>query len=674
MANRRLFLFVPNLRVPIFLLALSFLAYGVLLPKMGFYWDDWPWIWLQHVDGKAGMLAIDRAFRPLSGVMLWLFSLFAGQKPLLWQGINFLLRWLSGLTCYLALSEVFSHQKNKVVWVAVLFLLYPGYTHQFVAVNSSRHLLAYSWFFLSVWVMIQNARAAQFSWLRAMGALGLQSLGMLTTEYFYGLELLRPLLLWLALEHQAERKQRIQSAAIQSLPYTVVLIAVVGWRFAITRLPAYNNYSILLFDERSAAVSTNFVFLLQEWLRQIYVSLILGWAKGFEFPQPATFGTLKTGAYGLLVLSTALFVGFFLGKLRPLNESSKSKELILLGMITLAVGGLPFLAAGLPMGVNFPPSRLTLPMSFGAGLLLVGGVERIPSSQWIKISLIALLSGLAVGAHFQNAVAFQRDWSYQRAFFEQLRWRVPQIKPGTLLLSNIISETHSSDNSLTAALNWLYFDTVQGEDLPLLFFYVETRQASYFPNPVSGVEVERQYGRFRFRGHTDRTLVLFFEPPACLRLLDPNLDRFNPTLSEEIRQVAHLSNWEQVEEMPHRAIGDFPLALNDAAESWCYFYQKAEWARQKGKWEEVVAWGEKGRASGDSPNRADERIPLIQGYAMLGNWSRAIELTHETLRINPRLNRILCQLWREIEQNTAPSESQQSALRTVYQTLKCENN
>lgn len=326
------------------------------------------------------------------------------------------------------------------------------------------------------------------------------------------------------------------------------------------------------------------------------------------------------------------------------------------------------------MGVNFPASRLTLPMALGSSLLWVGLIERIPIPRWGKICLVAGLSALAVGAHFQNAIAFQRDGAYQRAFFEQLRWRAPQIKPATLILSNIIGETHSSDNSLTAALNLLYFDTLQGEDLPLLFFYVETRQATYFPNPVTGLSIQREYGRFRFSGNTAQSIVLFFEPPACLRLIDPNLDRFNPTVSKDIRQVAHLSNPEQIQEAEPKGQTDFPLPLAASADSWCYFYQRAELARQQGRWEEVVAWGEKGFASGDSPNRADERIPLIQGYALTGNWSRAVELTRQAKRINPSLSPLLCQLWQEIRQKTPSSEAQREAIQEVYQLLNCGEN
>ncbi len=660
-----------RLKLPVFLLLLSVVAYGILLPKMGFYWDDWPWVWLQHVDGKAGMLAIDRDFRPLSGVTLWLFSLIAGERPLTWQIINLLLRWMSSITCYLALTEVFPRHKEKGVWIATLFLLYPGYTHQFVAVNSSRHLLPFSWFFLSLWMMMCHTRRVGSSRINAILAVTLQVLGMLTSEYYYGLEIARPFFLWFALEGLPDNRERLRRTVIHYLPYGAAFSAIVIWRYAITSLPGYSNYSIAWFEEGVLTVPSTLMVALQEWLRQIFVGLVLGWGRSFELPQPDTFGLMKTVFYGLLICLTVCLVGFLLIKWEQENPAQRTNGMIFLGLVTLMFGGLPFLLAGLKMDVTFPASRLTLPMALGSSLLLIGLIDWLPLRRSAKILLVAILSGLAVGSHFQNAAAFQRDWTYQKAFLEQFHWRVPHLKPGTFILSNIVAETHSSDNSLTAALNWLYFDRPEGSELPLLFFYIETRQEAYFPQPLAGIGVERQYGRFTFRGNTNQAVVVFFEPPACFRLIDPELDRLNPIVSKDVRQVAHLSNLDRVEATSVTHEKGFPIPLQQSDESWCYFYQRAELARQLGRWDEVIVWGQKGFRSDDSPNRADERMPFIAGYAMSGNWVKALELTREVRKINPTLSAVLCQLWKQIEQKSAPDADQQQVLHAIRQELSC---
>ena len=77
--------------LPLALLFVGILAYGIHIAWMGFYWDDWPWVWFSNVMGSSGMLKIDIEHRPISGVVLWLGSMLAGENPLGWQIYNFTL-------------------------------------------------------------------------------------------------------------------------------------------------------------------------------------------------------------------------------------------------------------------------------------------------------------------------------------------------------------------------------------------------------------------------------------------------------------------------------------------------------------------------------------------------------------------------------------------------------
>jgi len=81
--------------LPPALLLLCVLAYGLLIPFWGFYWDDWPWIWLKHLEGGAGLLSIDRLFRPLAGEILWSAGLIAGRSPVAWQILSLVARFLA---------------------------------------------------------------------------------------------------------------------------------------------------------------------------------------------------------------------------------------------------------------------------------------------------------------------------------------------------------------------------------------------------------------------------------------------------------------------------------------------------------------------------------------------------------------------------------------------------
>ncbi|RCK73885.1 MAG: hypothetical protein ANABAC_2959 [Anaerolineae bacterium] len=461
--------------VPLFLLAVTLLAYGILLPQMGFYWDDWPWIWLQHLDGKQGMLQIDRAFRPLSGVILFLISLFAGEQPFLWQLTNLLLRWFSSFTCFLVLKALFPRQMFTALGGALLFLLFPAYQHQFVAVNSSRHLLPFSFYFLSLFFMIQAVQREKRAWFFHGLALAFQLGEMLATEYYYSLECVRPFVVYTVLKQRLGGREAVTQTIKQGLPYFGLLVGLVAWRFATTRRPDYTNYALLWQEDSDPLSATNGMLLLRLWGEQLKVGMISAWTKLFEFPHPATFGARKTALYSFLGIAGGTGIYFYLNKTLPKDLAFPGKAGLLLGIWSLVLAGLPFLAAGLRVDISFPANRLTLPQAFGASLLLISLIELLLPKISLQVLMLSGICALAIGSHFQNATDFQRDWAYQRAFFQQLSWRVPGIQPNTLILSNIVEQTHSSDNSLMVALNWFYFDRFAGEQLPLLFFYPSER-------------------------------------------------------------------------------------------------------------------------------------------------------------------------------------------------------
>jgi hypothetical protein len=50
----------------------------------------------------------------------------------------------------------------------------------------------------------------------------------------------------------------------------------------------------------------------------------------------------------------------------------------------------------------------------------------------------------------------------------------------------------------------------------------------------------------------------------------------------------------------------------------------------------------------DYPNDPLERFPFIEGYAHVGKWDRAYELTEQSLSVSPTMAPLLCKLWQKI--------------------------
>jgi hypothetical protein len=651
----------------LFLLCLA--AYGPFLPRLGFYWDDWPWVWLSHLKGPAGMLAIDRLHRPLAGELLWLGSLLAGTSALRWQVLNLLYRWLGAAALFWALRQVWPRQVERAAWAACLFLVYPGFKQQFVAVNSSRHLLPLALFFLSLGLMAWAARDRRRRRPLTVLGLALSLLTMLSTDYYFGLELIRPAVLWLALEQsEGGMRLRLKSTLRGWAPYLLLAGLVYTARYFYLR---NNLYPLGGPGVIAAASPEGLITLGMTIVRDALLASLEAWRAVLAVP--ISDGRRVLAYYALLAGGVAIAMAlYFLLLERRRPQPVLWRQLVGLGLCGLLLGSLPFLAAKLKMGLAFPADRTTLAMAFGASLLLTGLVDGLARRRTARVLLISALIGLGAGFHFRNGLDFYRDWIYQRDFFRQLAWRMPGIEPGTALLTVESRKLFSTDNSWTAPLNWLYAPESASGDLPLMMFYLDLRLKTKVPALDGGLPISTSYASRDFDGSTDDALVLYYDPPACLRLLHPDYDRRNPQLSRLLVQALELSDLSRVSTAPaasETALGE--LFGPQPEPGWCYYFEKADLARQQGDWRGVAEIGEQALLLADGPRHPAELAPFIQGYAHLGEWERAGALTLQALRQDAEMAPMLCALWGGIDQETETSPQKGEVLREIEAALGC---
>jgi hypothetical protein len=335
------------------------------------------------------------------------------------------------------------------------------------------------------------------------------------------------------------------------------------------------------------------------------------------------------------------------------------------GLAGLLLAGWPFWLTNLVLVLGIPSDRFTLPFIIGSCLLVAGLFEVIPAPRWSKAVLLSVLVGFAVGWQFQLANAYRQDWATQRTIFWQLTWRIPDLQPGTALLANELPLHFSSDNSLSAPLNWLYAPQNRSESLDTMLFYPARRLNNSLPGLEKGLPIKKDYLVAAFSGSTSQVVAIYFKPSVCLRVLDHVLDADNLLLPEPMRQVATLSDSRFILPAPPGSIAHLPETLTgpEPAHNWCYYFEKADWASQQGDWAQVVNLGDRAFTLTDHPNDPAEQIPFIEGYAHTGNWSRARELTHEARQITPHMDRVMCLLWQRIDRETPASPEKTAAVQ-----------
>jgi hypothetical protein len=317
----------------------------------------------------------------------------------------------------------------------------------------------------------------------------------------------------------------------------------------------------------------------------------------------------------------------------------------------------------------FPFDRFTIPMMFGASLLAAGAWSLLPRNV-VKHLALSLLLGLCVGFHFLTANQYRQEWERQAQFARQLAWRAPALTANTAFITaEIAALPHNTDNSLTALVNWMYADpNSQTRALKYGFFFAELRSTSGLSGLATGNVIYEGFDFVTYEGTADNVVLILYEPPSCLRVIDPQIYALHPQLPEELSELLEFSHPNLVLVEPSAASERLPFFDLSPRESWCYYFEKADLARQMGDWEEVARLGDLGFALEDSPNSPTERTPFIEGYARLGRNERALELTAEALEINPRMQRMLCALWTRIAGEGVDPQAVESAL----ELLRCE--
>jgi hypothetical protein len=153
----------------------------------------------------------------------------------------------------------------------------------------------------------------------------------------------------------------------------------------------------------------------------------------------------------------------------------------------------------------------------------------------------------------------------------------------------------------------------------------------------------------------------------CLWVLDNSyLD--NPVLSDLIKSAIPKSDLSLISnDPPARGYPPTDLFGREPAHTWCYYFEKADLARQMGDWTTAAALGDQARKLGYTPSRSasdspQEWLPFIEAYAHLGRWQDAARLTLSAYQQDNRYQHEFCQLWSSLSDSGEEGQAVKSDL------------
>ncbi|RPI86863.1 MAG: hypothetical protein EHM41_06950, partial [Chloroflexi bacterium] len=113
----------PSISLPFALLGLCLFSYGLLIPTLGFYWDDFPFAWIAEKMGADGLERYFSTNRPYWGLLFQVTTPILGSEPLRWQLFAILWRWLAACALGSMLYLVWPRTQKLAAWSSLFFVV-----------------------------------------------------------------------------------------------------------------------------------------------------------------------------------------------------------------------------------------------------------------------------------------------------------------------------------------------------------------------------------------------------------------------------------------------------------------------------------------------------------------------------------------------------------------------
>lgn len=630
------------------IIVLAAIAYLPRIHELSYFRDDWYYM----ADGLAGGPAVFREMfwidRPARGYLFeFLFQTF-GLNPLPYHITTFAWRVLSGLAALWLFRLIWPGNRRAALCAALLFVLFPGYVWWVSGIEYQPMILSALLQTVSIALSIQAIVAAR-GWARALlwsASIVTGWLYLLLVDYAIGMEVFRFLALYVAVrarDPMALQRKTIVRTLRTWLPASAIALAFLAWRF-------------LVFESHREATDVGLQLgrLLDEplrvglsWATRLIQSVSNEVALAWAVPLSRRFFGLGSGEAiaGLMLGLLAIGVLAARGSLRlrvseTAEDSAGSPQpvappeshpgrLASIGLVGVVMGVAPIVMAN--RYYEFDAfSHYGLPASLAAALVLAAVLDSISIAP-IRRALLAALVLCSVLTHYGVAAAASKEEDIIRRFWWQVAWRAPGISPGTTLLVSYPGIAYYGEDLdiVWAPANFLYgIEKTTAYPVAYRLSAVPVRE-----DALLSILVGLNFGPVTYRTH--RTFVDYgnilvvsqTQPNGCAHVMLGTPPRISSQESPGIALVAHRSNRNnniQTDVEPEMPL--FVVFGPEPKHDWCYFYQKAELALQRGDLQEVAELGSLAERTGLAPADSVEWMPFLQAYANLGDERRLADL------------------------------------------------
>lgn len=419
----------PSLLGLIFLCSL--ISYGLMLMNPGLYWDDWVWIFHSNQERIQSSRELGNFWGGYVGNALYALK----QSALVMRAMAFLTWLAAACACAGSLGQVLKLPRIDVLFVALLFALFPIANIRYI--NS---LTFYNIYIASFWLGTALTLSCLSSPTKAKKILAIClfffSFYLNSIILVYGL-----LVLYILYEDFKSYRLRLKETddfhsitdmglhiCGRRLDYLILPFIFVGLKKILSvQSTFYGNYNTI--------TTANAISGL-EYLPTFFPKLFLGITKQF----------LALGLPAQLVVFAVTVAGLIFGICRrPLKAKryrGPAAKTFLLGLCLCAMAIIPYLFVGkIPTMSDFYESRHYILTPPGLGLVAIGLINLVTRRSTncaavCKYGAIAFLIAIATTMNISFCLGLWNDNFRQQAIFKDIAENIPIYNSASTIVFN----------------------------------------------------------------------------------------------------------------------------------------------------------------------------------------------------------------------------------------------
>jgi hypothetical protein len=626
----------------ILLAIIGAVVYLPLAGKLGLFKDDWFLIYDAHSQGSSffhEIYAIDRPARAY--VMELAYELF-GDRILYYHLSAYLFRLLASWALYTSLELVWTGYRRQHFVAALFFLIYPGFLSQINPIDYQAQILSLCLAMLSLFGTLKSIRSnglfRRIGWVTVAIVTGIFYPALV--EYAIGLEVLRfGLIIQLSLQEKRMGLQELAGRVIRlGMPSLVAPVLFLIWRLFIFETERRSTDVSVQLGQLFSSPLTGLWWLVN-WGQDTLRVIVLAWAVPFH---NLAFGLRLKDTYigfgvGLLAVLFALYACVRLERNstdaadeRP--DSNWQIQTLWTGFVAAGFALLPVIMVN--RHADFGEyTRYALASAAGVAMFFAALVT-FASSTRLQLLTVATLTILASMTHYSNAVRGAIESEEMRNFWWQVAWRAPDLQDGVTLVASYPSVSIQEDYFIWGPANLIYRPDWQG----VIPIEINLPSAVLTPDVITqiisgvGEETPLRRGNFLKRSFERVVFLVQARGNTCMRILNGDAPERSIYDSERTMLIASYSDLSVILPQGNSPIPPAKLFGNEPLQGWCFYYQKADLARQRADWNEVAHLGSEAQKLGLTPNDPIEWMPFLQAYAILEN-QRQVKLLSTRINI-----------------------------------------